>query len=457
MTNRVHLVGIAGAGMSAIARILFERGEKVSGSDRAKSPYSIALEKDGVTVIYGHRAENVAGANLVIASSAVSESNVELQAARSAGIPVLRRSEFLGQLTSEYRTIAVAGTHGKTTTSGLIAWILNQAGFNPSFIVGGMQKNFGTNAQAGSGRDFVIEADEYDRTFLGLHPNVAVVTTVEHDHPDCYPTREDYQKAFEAFANQVNELLVVCYDNPGAAALHPSVPTRLTYGLASEADWRGEDIRPNQAGGVDFLVQRQGELLGLVRGRLPGNHNVCNMLAALAVSDYLGVPFGVARNALVEFRGTVRRFEVLGEVNGVTVIDDYAHHPTEIRATLAAARSRYPQADIWAVFQPHTYSRLRKFIDGFAEAFVDADHVVVAEVFSAREKIDPAFGGRQLAERIQHPDVEFIDDLEETARNLLDKVKPGSLVITLSAGDGNKVGILLLRWLQEKRMETDEE
>jgi len=449
MSRRIHLVGIGGAGMSAIANVLIGRGEQVTGSDRARSAFSEQLEARGVRIEYAHRVENVAGADLVVASSAVPDDNVELQAAAEQGIPVWRRSAFLGELTQGCRTIAVAGTHGKTTTTGMIAWLLEQAGRSPTFIVGGMLPDLGGNARAGTGEDFVIEADEYDRTFLGLHPEVAVVTNVELDHPDCYPTRADFERAFMQFASQVQSLLLVCHDDPGALALEPQGIERRTYGLDPAADLRAEDIRPNAAGGSDFLVLEGSRTQGLVRTRLPGKHNVRNALASLAVAEHLGIEFRQAREALTEYHGATRRFELKGEAGGVTVIDDYAHHPTEIRATLAAARTRYPEAQIWAVFQPHTYSRLRALQDEFSHAFEAADHVLVTEVFAAREAVDPTFGGEQIAGLISRPAATFSPDFERTARLLAEHVQPGDVVITLSAGDGNQVGERLLEILRE--------
>ncbi len=451
MSRRVHLVGIGGTGLSAIARVLLERGDEVSGSDQAVSPYAEALQRDGVRVRYGHHAENVVGANLVIVSSAVPESNPEVVAARQSGVRVVRRAEFLGELTAGSQTIAIAGTHGKTTTTGLVAWLLDQAGLSPSFIAGGMLKDFGTNARAGKGPHFVIEADEYDRTFLGLKPAVAIVTNVEHDHPDCYPTFADFRAAFQDFAARVSHRLFVCLEDAGASSLQPGLAQRFTYGFREEADWRAEEIRPNAAGGSDFLVSKGKELLGLVRTRLPGMHNVLNGLAALAAVDALGVPFSEARRAITEFHGVGRRFEITGEVGGVWVVDDYAHHPTEIRATLSAARARFPQASVWAVFQPHTYSRTRALLEDFAQAFVDADHVIVTDIFASRESPDPAVSARTLVERMSHQDVRFIPDLAEAARTLQELVQAPAVVVTLSAGDGNRVGELLLQGLSQKQ------
>jgi UDP-N-acetylmuramate--alanine ligase len=454
MTRRVHFVGIGGAGLSAIAHVLHDRGEHVSGSDRAMSAYARALEAAGVQVFLGHDGSNVAGSDLVIASSAVPDSNVELVMARQIGIPVLRRKAFLTELTADYETVAVAGTHGKTTTTGLIAWILDQAGYDPSFIVGGLLGDFGVNGKAGTGRHFIIEADEYDRAFLGLHPKIAVITNVEYDHPDCYPTMDDLYQAFYEFIGQVRETLVVCTSGPGTDSLKREGLSCITYGLESGADWRAEDVRPNAAGGMDFLAVHQEELLGLVRTRLPGRHNVENALAALAVTHELGVPFVNARHALTSFHGAGQRFEVLGKERGVTMVDDYAHHPTEIRATLATARLRFPKAEIWAVFQPHTYSRIQALMAAYITAFHDADHVIVTDVFGARETPDGVISGAYLAGQIDHPDVEHIQDFKMLAEHLAECVRVGDVVVTLSAGDANQVGKLLLELLRggEKRM-----
>jgi UDP-N-acetylmuramate--alanine ligase len=444
MTGRIHVVGIGGTGLSAIAKVLHERGVEVTGSDQAPSPYAQALEALGVPVTYGHAASNVKGARLVLVSSAVAEDNPEVLAARQAGIPVLRREQYLHELTAGFRTVAVAGTHGKTTTTAMIAWILDQAGRDPSYIIGGVATDLGTNAHAGKGIEFVVEADEYDRAFLGLSPSVAVVTNIEHDHPDCYPTYGDLRAAFDAFGAQVQDLLVTCGDDPAAASLDPGGVRRITYGLHSPADWRATDVQLMPGGGSTFTAWHHDLRLGSVRLTQPGEHNVSNALGALAVVDQLGTAFATSADALASFHGVWRRFELLGEAGGVTVIDDYAHHPSEIRATLQAARQRFPQADVWAVFQPHTYSRTRALMASFATAFADADHVLVTDVFPAREQPDGVTSGRGVVEAMEHPDARFIPALDDALRVLTAGVKPGSVVVTLSAGDANRVGKDLL-------------
>lgn len=457
--RHVHLVGIGGAGLSAIARVLMEQGAEVSGSDLVLSPVAESLARDGARVFEGHQAENVNGAELIVASSAVPASNVELQAAQAAGIPVWKRSEFLGQMMNGRLGVAVAGTKGKTTTAAMIVSILLAAERDPTFIVGGVIVGLETNARMGQGPLFVIEADEYDRTFLSLTPRVAVVTNVEHDHPDCYPTFADFQAAFDEFAALVPDegMLVICWDDPTARELgerrQAAGATVTFFGLEEGAKWRAEEVRPNFAGGVDFLATREGEVLGLVRLRLPGAHNACNAVAALAVADSLNVPFHVARSALTEFRGVERRFEVKGEADGVVVVDDYAHHPTAIRVTLQAARQRFPHRRLWAVWQPHTYSRTKTLLEDFAQSFDGADRVIVLPIYAARETDtgDSESHGvcsADVVTAMHHPDTRCARSLDEAFVWLGTEVRPGDVVLTLSAGDGNLVGQWLLELLE---------
>lgn len=441
--------------MSAIARILHGRGQQVTGSDQHQSAYSEGLVSIGIPVQIGHRASNIVDPDLVLASSAIPEGNVELLTAKERGIPVMRRKDFWPQLLLSSRTVAVAGTHGKTTTTGLVAWMLDRMGLDPSFIVGGFLVDFETNARAGRGEVFVIEADEYERSFHGIKPEIAVITNVEHDHPDSYPTFDSFREAFEIFSRSVTGTLIVYADDRVAAALPVEGAQRRTYALQEGADWHAAEIRPNAAGGSDFLVQRMGETLGLVRSRLPGRHNVANSLAALAVVDELGMDFGIAREALTEYRGVRRRFEVVGEQAGVTVVDDYAHHPTEVIATLESARQRFPGARIWAVFQPHTYSRLKALDEEFRTAFTAADRVLVMDVFAARENNSSVISGEVIAANMAHDAVSYSGDIAQTVELLGREVGAGDVVITLSAGDGNQVGTLLLEKLMASEGEKD--
>ena len=463
--EHVHFIGIGGTGLSAIATVLLERGYTVSGSDRQESPTTRHLEAIGAQVFIGHRSEQVANADLVLRSSAIADSNVEVQAALAAGIPVLKRENFLGKLMAGQQGIAVAGTHGKTTTTAMLAWLLIDLGRDPSYVIGSPSLDLGGSAHAGNGRFFVIEADEYDRMFLGIRPYVAVVTNVEHDHPDCYPTPRDFMHAFEVFVSQIEPggILIACGDDPGAAKLIVKAQSNaqrvISYGIqAEELDYRASQLHRNRWGGFDFDVYRQdSERLASLHLRVPGKHNVLNALAAFSVGDYLGLNSIEVAKSLDQFRGTSRRFEMRGMVAGVTLIDDYAHHPTEIRATLAAARVRFPGQEIWAVWQPHTYSRTRTLMADFMKSFSDADHVMITEIFAAREK-PPAdgFSARQIANAMAsgteplNSDVYFAPDLDAATTLLLEHVGPGQVVLILSAGDANQISERLLQSLPER-------
>jgi len=451
MSERVHLVGIGGAGISAIARVLLERGVTVTGSDRERSEYAAALEEEGVDVWYGHAREHVHGADVVVASSAIPEDNVELREALDQGIPAYRRPAYLPMLLQGQRTIAVAGTHGKTTTTGMLAWILSEAGKAPGFIVGGMLPNFGTNAHAGTGQDFVIEADEYKQTFLSLTPSIGVVTNVEHDHPDCYPTYEDCVAAFQAFVDRVQDVLVVSADDAGAAGLSPAQARRVTYGISHAAQWTLMESKAGKHGGMHATLIHEGEDCGTMQISLDGSHNLLNALAAAAGAYEAGIPIADSLSALASYQGAARRFQILGQAQHVTVVDDYAHHPTEIKATLAAARARYPDAGIWAVFQPHTYSRTRTLLTDLRTAFADADHVLVTDIFAAREVPDGVTTGAAVAAALDHVDSSHAAGLSEALDILKRRVAPGDVVITLSAGDANQIGMEFLAWLHDQK------
>jgi len=459
--SHIHFVGIGGSGLSAVARLMLERGVTVSGSDLTMSAVARALVSDGVRVFSGHRTEQIAGADVVVVSSAVPDSNVEVQAARAAGIPVLRRPQFLSEITAGHKLVAVAGTHGKTTTSALIAAILMHAGSDPTFVIGGVIAGWATNARAGNGEIFVIEADEYDRTFLSLAPTVGVVLNVEHDHPDCYPSFDDVRQAFVQFVDAVphDGLLVVCADNPAAAGIGAQRRSRggnvVFYGLSTDAEWRAEDVRLNNAGGTDFLAVQGDEVRGLVRTRLTGLHNVSNVVAALAVTNWLGVPFRDGRAAVTEFRGVRRRFEMKGSASGVVIIDDYAHHPTEIQVTLDAVRTRFPGHKVWAVWQPHTYSRVKALSTEFLHSFGNADHVMVLPVYAARESDTLGITSESLVSEFCGVDASFSPSPEAAATTLAQQVRPGDVVITLGAGDGFIAGERLLQTLEEEADELN--
>lgn len=462
--QHIHIIGIGGFGMSAIARVLLGRGYTVSGSDLQANDLTRSLVAAGATVYQGHAAAHIAGAEVVVTTSAVSADHPEVAAARAAGIPVLRRRDLLGELMAGQVGIAVAGTHGKTTTTALLAHGLIQAGLDPTYIVGGVLRNTGANAGVGRGPHFVIEADEYDRMFLGLRPQVAVITNIEHDHPDCYPTMDDVRAAFAQFAALLpaDGLLVVCADDREARALGDARRTAgqrvVCYGLgssagATEVDWRASDLAPEADGGMAFTVWRGRQSLGRVRLALSGRHNVLNALAVIAVTDSLGVPFEVVAAALSNFLGTGRRAEVMGEAAGVTVISDYAHHPTEVRVTLEALRARPGIRDLWAVWQPHTYGRMRALADKFATSFAAADHVLVTDVYSVREAITLGLDAAGMAARMVaagHADARYTGALQATAEVLAAQVQPGDMVVVLSAGNAPEVGERLLEILRRR-------
>ena len=455
----IHVVGIGGAGMSAIARVLLGRGFRVSGSDKQSNTQTAALAAEGVTVYIGHAAEHIDGADMVVISSAVPPTNPEWVAAEARGLPVLKRADLLGALMLGAVGVAVAGSHGKTTTTGMIAHILMECGLDPTVILGGTLAELGGNGRFGDGPHFVVEADEYDYMFLGLRPEVAVITNVEHDHPDLFPTADSYRAAFSRFAALLppGGQLIICADDPGAAELLAEIESGsialTTYGLGEATTGvvptvRALDTRPNQMGGSDFVVEIDGQTVGLARIRLPGAHNVRNALAALAVATNLQVDFSQACRALAGFGGVQRRFQLVGEVGGVTVIDDYAHHPTEIKATLAAARQRYPGRRLWAVWQPHTFSRTRLLLDQFANSFAQADRVIALDIYASREPVDPSITTAAVVERMGHSHAIHIPDRRNAADYLLERLHPDDVVLTLGAGDGDVIGKWILEGLQ---------
>ncbi|MBI4926979.1 MAG: UDP-N-acetylmuramate--L-alanine ligase, partial [Anaerolineae bacterium] len=359
--------------------------------------------------------------------------------------------EFLAQLLEGSRVIGVAGTHGKTTTTAMLAWLLAALDLDPSYIIGGVSANLGSNAHAGDGEFFVIEADEYDRMFLGLNPEIAVVTYLEHDHPDCFPTPEVYRQAFEDYVARIlpGGSLIASSEHQETFELAFAVPQGVlafTFGINAPAHYRISDAQPNALGGFSGTVYFHGSLLAELHLQVPGRHNLANALAALAVAHRLGLDVHAAAAALNRFMGTGRRFELVGEANGIMLIDDYAHHPTEIRATLAAARARFPQRRIWAVWQPHTYTRTRTLMGEFQQSFDDADQVVVTEIYAARENTAP-FSALEVVHGMRHPNAHFIASLDEVTRQLLAQLKPGDVVLVLSAGDADRVNADVLNHL----------
>ena len=450
--KHIHFVGIGGAGLSAMAQVLLERGFRVSGSDRQASAVTDNLAARGAQVFVGHAAENIQGVDLVVISSAIPVDNPEVTAAQALGLPVLKRSEFIGPMLAGRETIAVAGTHGKTTTTAMIAFILSEAGLAPGFIIGGLSRNLGTNARAGRGPHFVIEADEYDYMFLGLTPHLAVVTNVEMDHPDCFGCIEDVDEAFRVFLSRVSPdgCIIANGDERRVANMleQMTAPRVQSYGFSPGLTWEARDVDTTDQGGQVFSAWREQALFGPFTLQVPGVHNVLNALAAIAATNELGVSLNTIQDSLVRFEGTARRFEHKGTARGVVVIDDYAHHPTEIRATLAAARARYAGRALWAVFQPHTYSRFKALLSDFAQSFDLVDHVIVTDIFAARECDTLGAHPMELVKLMQHPDVRYISGGENVVDYLTQHVRSGDICLTLGAGDGHLIGEELLKRLQ---------
>lgn len=459
----VHLIGIGGAGLAPIAHVLLERGIQVSGSDRQESERTRRLSAAGAK-IFGRQDAHKEFAGLssqerpdvVLISSAVDEANRERITARNMGIPVVKREAFLRPLLARRDVIAVSGTHGKSTTTAMIVQTLHANGCDAGYIIGADLPGLG-NAHAGSASPFVIEADEYDRMFHGLTPAVAVVTNVEWDHPDCYPTPASFADAFRQFLAQVRAggCVVSCGDDPGAEALRTERPTEnspvwLTYGLDNGCDVRAVSESVNASGGYTAAVHSEGKPIGRLQLQAPGLHNLRNALAALTVARRCGLPAAQCLASLHQYTGIGRRFELKGTQQGVTVIDDYAHHPTEVQATLAAARNRYGERRIWAVFQPHTFSRTTALLQKIAGSFDNADAVLVTDIYAARESGDNALAAAEVAAASSHPSIRHSGGIEDTSTLLHNEVTAGDVVLTLGAGTSHRIGETLL-----ERLATD--
>jgi UDP-N-acetylmuramate--alanine ligase len=447
---KIHFVGIGGIGMSGIAELLLNLGYGVTGSDLKDSDITRRLAGLGGAIKIGHRAENVApDVDVVVTSSAVKRDNPEVRAAKERGVTVIPRAEMLAELMRLKSGVAIAGSHGKTTTTSLIATVLAHAGLDPTAVVGGKLNALGSNAKLGKSEWMVVEADESDGSFLRLSPTIAVITNVDPEHLDHYGTVEALQHAFVEFAERVPfyGLAVVCLDHPVVQSLIPRLSKRhATYGLSPQAEWRADDIELS-AFSARFSVWHRGKKHGDVALRMVGAHNVLNALAVCAVAHELDIPFGKTAEALGSFQGVQRRFTVRGEVNGVTVVDDYGHHPAEIRATLAGARASFPHRRIVCAFQPHRYTRTRDLLGDFATAFNDADVLFLTEIYAAGEDPIPGVSGSRLHQAVRacgHRDATFVSDRSVLAPRMRDRIHDGDLVLTLGAGDITHAGEELL-------------
>jgi UDP-N-acetylmuramate--alanine ligase len=451
--EKIHFVGIGGIGMSGIAEVLLNLGYKVSGSDLRKSDTTERLALLGGEIFYGHASENVADADVVVTSSAVKEDNPEVVEAREMLIPVIPRAEMLAELMRMKYGIAIAGTHGKTTTTSMVSTILGHAGIDPTIVIGGKLNSIGTNARLGQGKFLVAEADESDGSFLKLSPTIAVVTNIDADHLDFYSGIEQIRETFVEFINKVPfyGLAVLCLDSDNVADIIPQVKKRfITYGLSAQADFRASDITMS-GGSTSFMCHYRGERLGEISFRMPGAHNVLNALATVAVAMELNVPFDKIQEGFNSFGGVGRRFQIKGEVGDIMVVDDYGHHPAEIRATLAAAKSGWDRRLV-VVFQPHRYTRTKELFDEFVKSFYDADVLVLTDIYPAGEQAIEGVTSEALSGSIKkhgQKDVTYIPDKEAVNDHLLRILQPGDIMLTLGAGNIWQTGEALLTRLKD--------
>lgn len=448
--RHIHFVGVGGIGMSGLAEILRSLSFEVSGSDARESGNTRRLEGLGVRIDIGHRAENVAGADVVVFSSAIDRDNAELAEARALGTPVIGRAEMLAELMRLKYGVAIAGSHGKTTTTSLVATVLRAAGLDPTVVVGGKMAALGSNARLGAGDLLVAEADESDGSFLRLTPTIATVTNIDPEHLDHYGTHDKVKEAFVEFVSRVPfyGLAVLCLDHPHVQDILPRIQRRhVTYGISPQADYAARAI---QFRGLEtsFNAYRRGVSLGGFTVKMPGAHNVLNCLATIAVADELEVPLDVTKQALATFGGVARRFTIVGQVEGRVLVDDYGHHPAEIKATLEAARRAYPGEDrrIVVAFQPHRFSRTRDLFDEFSRSFNLADALYLTEIYPGGEKPIEGVSGERLLQSIRehgHHDAHFVRDKKDLPDVLLEATRPGDVVIALGAGDVNQSVVAL--------------
>jgi UDP-N-acetylmuramate--alanine ligase len=454
--KKLHFVGIGGIGMSGIAEILLDQGFTITGSDRATSENTERLASLGSTVYMGHDAANIeVDVDALVYSSAVQHDNPEMIEAQRRKIPIIRRAEMLAEVMRLKYGIGIAGTHGKTTTTSMVSLVLMEGGVDPTVIVGGRLRGLaGSNARLGKGEFIVVEADEYDRSFLSITPTIAVLTTLETDHLDCYRDLEDIKSAFIQFANKVPfyGFVVMCLDEPALQDIMPKVKKKIiTYGLNGQADVQAVDIVHRQNVST-FVVVAGGTDLGEIKLQIPGRHNVLNALAAITVGLRLDVPFDKVKAGIEKFTGVFRRWEIKAEKGGITVIDDYAHHPTEIKATLAGAKAGWRRRVV-CVFQPHLYSRTRDFYDEFGRSFFNADVLILTDVYPAREQPIQGVTGELIANAAKefgHKQVHYVPDKRHIPAFLAEHAQPGDMIITMGAGDIWKFGEEYIRLLSAK-------
>ena len=452
--QHIHFVGIGGIGMSGLAQVLITLGYEVSGSDLRSTGITKKLSVRGANIHLGHRPENIEGADVVVMSSAINQDNPELAAARESGIPIIPRAEMLGELMRFKKFgIAVAGAHGKTSTTSMVASVLQKADIDPTVIIGGKVNGMGTNAHWGSGEFLVAEADESDGSFLRLTPSMVVVTNIDREHLDYYSGLEEIEDSFFKFMDKIPfyGVIIACGDNEALKrVVGRSRKRHLLYGVGKGCELRALNVRSSGLSAT-FDVEFRGELLGKVELNVPGIHHVRNALAAVAVGLELDVPFNVIRDGLLEYDGVGRRFEILGLEHGITVVDDYAHHPTEIKATLAAARSAWPDSRLLVLFEPHRYTRTQMLMEEFSSAFTDADEIWITAIYPASEPAIVGVSGRRLARLIGDTcgrNVHFVDSVSLLPGKVLSHLRSGDIVMTLGAGAIGSVGLEMLNSLK---------
>jgi len=449
-SQHAHFIGIGGIGMSGIAEILLNMGFQVSGSDLRRGSVTDRLAHLGATIYEGHSASNVTGATVVVTSSAVTATNPEVLEARAHRIPVIQRAEMLAELMRLKYGIAIAGMHGKTTTTSMVAAVLAAGGLDPTVVVGGRVGALGSNAKLGSTQYLVAEADESDRSFLKLPPILAIVTNLDREHMDCYRDMDDVEQAFLAFMDKVPfyGAVTACLDNPALAAILPRVHRRVfTYGTATEADYRLEFLEARRGCFSHFGVHSATGELGPFALHVPGRHNALNATAAVAIAHQLEVPSAKIATGISSFRGVDRRFQIRGEARSVTVIDDYGHHPTEIRATLSAARE-YCKGRVHVIFQPHRYTRTRDLLDEFGGAFGNADSVTVLPIYAASEEPLPGITAELLTSKIKSPPAQYASDFSSAIRAATGAAREGDIIMTLGAGNVSQLGPQILSSLE---------
>lgn len=451
--QHIHFVGIGGIGMSGIAELLLNLGYQVSGSDLRSSEITERLQRLGAMIYQGHQEDHITGADVVVVSSAISEHNPEVRAARRIGkLPVIRRAEMLAELMRLKYAVLVAGAHGKTTTTSMVATVLARGGLDPTVVIGGRLNAWGTNAKLGGGDFVVAEADESDGTFLLLSPTIAVVTNIDLEHLDFYRDLDHIRDTFLQFINKVPfyGLAVLCLEDPNIQALLPRIGKRfVTYGLSPQADFQARDLR-SDGFRSRYSAYHHGHELGEIELRLPGRHNVLNSLAAVAVAHELDLDLASIQAGFQDMTGVQRRFQIKGEAQGILVLDDYGHHPTEIRAVLDTMATCFPDRRKVVVFQPHRYTRTKALLDQFARCFYQSDVLLVTEIYAASETPIAGINGHALVQAIEahgHHDIEFRADLQQLTERLGQRLQPGDVLITLGAGNIWQVGETVLRQL----------